>query len=148
EGATPTGTAFTDGAPADWGTSRPKGLGITGGDDFTVWWEGEIYLDAGEQTFTLFGDDMAFLDLQPPGGTFARVIAASWPNRAQVTYTAATSGWYGFHAAIAEGIGDASIDLELAPPGATAAAPIPPDRLRVRADALTGLSQWSFDDEG
>jgi hypothetical protein len=145
--AASTGLGVTVAAPVDLGYGRPRGIGITGGDDFTYWFEGELWLDAGEQTLSLYGDDMAFVDLAPPGGTFSRAVGATWPNATNTTYTAAAAGWYGIRVGMAEGIGTAGLDFQLQGPGATALAPIPAERLRVRADLLTGLTWSVFDDE-
>ena len=45
-------------------------LGITNKMMMTVWFEGEVWLQAGStETFTLTGNDVAFFQLAPPGTT-------------------------------------------------------------------------------
>ncbi|MCB9571596.1 MAG: proprotein convertase P-domain-containing protein [Kofleriaceae bacterium] len=145
--ATPAGTALTSLAPVKWNLDRPRGIGVTSGDTFTYWAEGELRLEAGSNRFTLAADDAAFVELAAPGSdAFTRVVAATYTTPGAATYDAPTDGWYRIRLAVAESVGDAFLDLEHQPPGAAAAAPIATDRLRVSDAAVAGLTWTGFDD--
>jgi hypothetical protein len=129
-----------------WGSNIPPGVGLGDPNDFTIWAEGELYLDAGTWSFSLYADDHGFAELAPPGGdAFVRVVSADFPTTGTGTFVAAAAGWYPFRYAISNHTGASGIVLQLG--GATTAtAPIPRARVRVRADQLAGLVETAFDD--
>ena len=65
-GATVRGTAFAQ-LPADWGGNRPTGLGLLAAtmpnDNFTVLYDGELFVPAGDHTVDIDGDDAAALEI-------------------------------------------------------------------------------------
>jgi subtilisin-like proprotein convertase family protein len=129
-----------------WGSSIPPGVGLTDPNDFTVWAEGELYLDAGTWSFSLYADDHGFVELAPPGGTaFARVVSADYPTTGTGTFVAAAAGWYPFRYAISNHTGASGMVLQLGGP-TTATAPIPREHVRARADHLAGLVETALDD--
>lgn len=130
----------------DWGAGTPPSVGLTGPDDWTQWWQGEIYLEAGTWTFYLLADDHAFLDLAPAGSTdFARVVSCNWDVEGSGTFTAAAAGWYPLRYAVAEQGGSALANLRFAGPSVAQQA-IPRHRLRARVDQIAGLFQVAWDD--
>src|SRR5207237_780662 len=54
-----------------WGGGTPTGLGLTIADNWTLRFEGEIWLEAGDWLFYLAADDHGFVELASPGGAFA-----------------------------------------------------------------------------
>ncbi|MCC7000451.1 MAG: proprotein convertase P-domain-containing protein [Deltaproteobacteria bacterium] len=132
----------------DFGTAMPAGLGLTSGDSFTVWSEGEIFLEAGTWTFNQLCDDHAFLELAPPGGAFARVVSTNWMAEGSGSFVAATTGWYALRAAYSEDTGGFLWRLRMSGPGFAGPAVIPAHRLRFRADNVDGLWQGGWDELG
>lgn len=147
------GTIFTSAvAPGrtvnvDWGTTTPAGVGLTAGDDFTLGFDGEIYLEAGTWTFHVLADDHAFLELAPIGSTsFTRVASANWPTEATGTFVANAAGWYPLRLAYCEQTVGALLRLETSGPTIPTRAPVPHHRLRFSASGLDGLLVSGFDD--
>ena len=60
-----------------WGTGVPPGMALTDGDNFTVTYEGEIYLEAGAWTFYASADDPIFVDVAQPASTVMNRDSAS-----------------------------------------------------------------------
>jgi hypothetical protein len=147
QGFTPTArAAVTWLTQGFWGPDTPPSVGLTNGDFFSEWFEGEVFLDAGTWTFTLLADDHGFLELAPPGtAAFLRVLSANWATEAAGNFVASTAGWYPIRYAIAEEAGDAQYNLRVSGPG-VAQQPIPRDRMRVRADRVQGMVEAGFDD--
>lgn len=140
-------TKIQQGLTTAWGAATPAGAGLTDADTFTLAHDGEIYLEAGTWTFYLLADDHAFLDLAAPGSaSFSRVASADWPTEGQGTFVVAADGWHPVHLASSEGTGNASLQLQHSGPGVSARADVSRQRLRFRADALTGLALSGFDD--
>lgn len=145
EGADAVGWGITRVAPRDWGGDYPRGVGIGGGDSFTYWMDGEIWLDAGTTTFSLYADDLAIVDLAAPGDGFGRLLDASHPTTATAPYVAASSGWHRIRVAMAEWFGGAVLDLQVQGPGDAALAPVRADRLRAPVAGLGGVAWSAFD---
>jgi subtilisin-like proprotein convertase family protein len=147
QGYTATGkNAITWLSQAQWGSDTPPSVGLTNPDDFTTWFEGEIWLEAGAWSFSLRADDHGFVEIAAPGGTsFLRVLNANWDVAGTGSFTATATGWHPFRFAVAEQGGGAEYTLQFSGPG-VGLQTIPRDRFRARADALTGLVQAGFDD--
>ena len=111
----------------DWGGDRPYSLGLTtGGDNFTIVYDGEIYLD-GSTTLQLQADDQAFIQVDT--GTYLR---AHYNDGTQtLAVTVPTAGWYPIHGAVVETYGYAHFLLS------TAAGPA---KLRARVTDAHGLT--------
>lgn len=130
-----------------FGTETPPSVGLTDGDTFTMWFEGEVLLDAGTYTFEMLADDHGFVELAPsPAVGFQRVASCDWPNAASGTFSAPAAGWYPIRFAASEGTVDALIQLRAQGPGLATLQPIPRHRLRVAVNGLTGLVESGFDD--
>jgi hypothetical protein len=147
QGYTPTGkSAITWLSQQQWGSDTPPSVGLTSPDDFTTWFEGEIWLEAGAWNFSLLADDHGFVEIAAPGGTsFLRVLNANWDVAGTGSFTATTTGWHPFRYAVAEQGGGAQYTLQFSGTG-VATQTIPRDRFRTRADHLTGMVQAGFDD--
>ncbi len=149
EGMTFTGTE----APArrltvDWGAGVPAGVALTAGDDLTLAYDGEIYLEPGAWTFHVLGDDHVFLELAPAsgGGPFVRIASANWPAEASGSFTVTDAGWHPIRIAHCERGGASQLRIEHSGPGVPARAPISRQRLRFSASGLSGLVLTGFDD--
>jgi subtilisin-like proprotein convertase family protein len=130
----------------DWAGAGPIGVGITSNDKFTLWLEGEIWLEAGSHSFQMEADDVGFLDIAPTaGGAFTRVVTAKWDGGTGTgSFAAPADGWYAIHIAQSEDNGWAHLLVRHQPPGG-AVAPLDADRLRVATGALRGLVTDAFD---
>jgi subtilisin-like proprotein convertase family protein len=131
----------------DWIAGTPAGVGLTSPDDFTLGYDGEIYLEAGTWTFYVLADDHGFLELAPPGTTaFVRVASENWMTEATGTFTASADGWYPVRFAFCEQGGSAQIRVEMSGPSMPSRAPVPRHRLRFSASGMDGLAVAGFDD--
>jgi subtilisin-like proprotein convertase family protein len=129
------GESFTTGDRLDY-------LGIMNDTTMTLWFEGEVFLDAGSaEMFGLAADDVAFIDLAKPGtAAYTRILentAASAPVDTPV------SGWYPIRIGYANGDGSYSLGLTHSEAGATPA-PWPRDRLRARGSEIGGTLRTVF----
>ena len=129
----------------EWGTATPAGVGLTNGDTWTSWFEGEVFLEAGRWTFIYYADDQGFVELGVPGAAFRRVINATLSGEVSGTFDAPTAGWYPIRYTVSDNTGAAESFLSFSGPG-VARTQIPRNRFRVRADQVTGLVQSGFDD--
>jgi len=147
DGFAPTGkTSIMWHSQASWGADTPPSVGLTDGDTWSQWFEGEIWLEVGSWTFSLLVDDHGFVEIAEPGSTvYARVASTNWNVEGSGVYNAASTGWHPFRYAIAEQGGSAETTLRFSGPG-VAVQPIPRHRFRARADQLSGLLQVGFDD--
>jgi subtilisin-like proprotein convertase family protein len=120
----------------------PPGLGVTA-QAYTAWWEGEIFLDAGRNELTLDCDSQCFLEVDEGSTHRAQddysqlsTVAAPMP---------AAAGWYPIRVAFTNFSAPAWLFVFHRPPGATAAGLLLADRLRTRADTMTGVLRHGFD---
>ena len=125
----------------------PTGLGLTVADGWTVWLEGELWLDAGDWTFRLDADDRALVELAAPGGAFARIVTATSLSPVTGTFRAETAGWYAIRWAVSDLGGPGAARIRYQGPGTPSLVDLPRDRLRARADQLRGLVTYAFDGE-
>jgi subtilisin-like proprotein convertase family protein len=140
-------TAITRTTALAFGAATPPSVGLTDPDTFTMWFEGEVYLDAGAYTFEMLADDHGFVELAAsPTAAFQRVASCDWPAAGTGTFTAAIAGWYPIRFAGSEGVGDALIQVRAQGPGLAVLQPIPRHRLRTKLNNVTGLFQSGFDD--
>lgn len=151
DGATATG-AMLPVAPSQLGLARgveleladnaiPPGVGITNGNDWTLWWTGELFLPAGQHTLALRADDHGFLELRAPGATdYTKLLGVNFTDgERSATYEASAGGWYGFRVAVAQRGGGVELDAKL--DGQT----IPRRLTRCRVDEVRGLAETGFD---
>ncbi|HVK76503.1 MAG TPA: PA14 domain-containing protein [Kofleriaceae bacterium] len=153
---------FTDATAATWdqvvtggstGTSlwsyfrtpTPRGLGQTGGDSWTYWAEGEIYLTAGTNTLILRADDAGFVDIAGDNG-WTRVAVATYLAEGTGAITVVDNGWYPVRVAMHQGIGEAELGLFVRDAGQQIVR-LPRERLRGRVDGLRGLFLTAWDAE-
>ena len=105
-GATLRGIAYEQ-LPANWMGGHPNGLALTGDDNFTVIYEGELNVPAGDHTIDIDGDDAAALAI---GGQF--VVDAAGGTKA-ITVHADTATWMPIQLAVGEGMGNAQLIARL-----------------------------------
>ena len=145
------GFTRTDRRDLAWNASNyravgtPTSVGLTDGDSWTQWWEGEIWLEQGSWTFQLWVDDHGFVDIAEPGTTeFVRLLSANLGDEeVGAAFEAAVTAWYPIRLALADETGDAIIQLLFSGPGVPYQA-IPRDRFRARVDGLVGLEEVAF----
>ncbi|MGE3763027.1 MAG: PA14 domain-containing protein, partial [Kofleriaceae bacterium] len=125
----------------------PPSVGLTDPDTFSMWFEGEVFLDAGTTTFEMLVDDHGFVELAPsPTAAFQRVASCDWPTAASGAFTVAAAGWYPIRFAASEGAGESLIQLRAQGPGLPVLAPIPRHRLRATMNGIVGMVESGFDD--
>jgi subtilisin-like proprotein convertase family protein len=132
-------------ADVSWGTKIPPGVGLTVADQWTLRFEGEVWLDAGDWTLFLLADDHGFLEVDGGSGVYDRVVSADYPYEASGTVHAATSGWYPVRWAVSDTGGGAAMRIRYQGPGVAQATTIPRHRLRARVDGVRGLVEYAFD---
>lgn len=93
--------------PANWMNGHPNGLALTGDDNFTVIYEGELFVPAGDHVVDIDGDDAAALSI---GGQF--VVDATGGTKA-ITLHSAAATWMPIQLAIGEGMGNSQLIARL-----------------------------------
>jgi len=108
----------------------------------TLWFEGEILLQAGTEQLRIKGSDVAFVELAQPGTTaFVPLLENAVTPNASVTV--ATSAWYPVRIGWADGDGSGELAFEvLALQGGYG--PFAPDRLRAPVAAVQGTLRSVF----
>src|ERR1700733_2395233 len=140
------GEPYGDLPVPDWLTNRPYGLGITGSntDNFTVVYDGEIYLAAGPTTLQLVADDFGFFEIDLGAITPAIHSAFNATPIPEITITPPSAGWYPIHGAMCDGGGDASMILSTVSNGVVT--PITADQLRADVTSAAGAVVVASDD--
>jgi hypothetical protein len=134
--------------PPGFDQRAPGGVGLTANTDWTIWGDGEIYLESGTHDFELTTDDHGFFEIGDATGTFTRVVTAATPNTTFAgSFAVPATGWYPVRVALAQGGGGATFFLTDDPPGGgdTTRAPIERWRYRTSANTLAGLFVSAFD---
>ncbi len=118
-------------------------VGVTNDQTMTVWFEGEVWLDAtSTETFGLTADDVAFIDLARPGAaSFTRVMQNDVPTAAVAT---PDTGWYPIRIGFANGDGTLGFAFTHSDSAAGAQVAWTRDRLRARASELSGALRTVF----
>lgn len=108
----------------------------------TLWFEGEVLLQAGTEQLRLKANDVAFVELAQPGTTaFVPLLENSLAPNASVTV--ATSAWYPVRIGWADGDGSGDLAFEiLATQGGYG--PFAPDRLRAPVASVQGTLRSVF----
>lgn len=140
--ATPV-VAIARSTDVSWSSAAPPGVGLVDGNDWSLRFEGEIWLEAGDWTFSMLADDHGFLDVDRGGG-FARVASADYPDEASGVVQVAAADWFPIRWVASDDLGNASMRVRLQGPGVPAAIAIPRHRLRARVDMLDGLVLTGF----
>jgi len=131
------GDSFTE-------TANLAYVGVSDDQTMTVWFEGEVWLDASStETFGLVADDVAFIDLARPGTlSFTRVIENDPANRTAPVATPDT-GWYPIRIGFANGDGTLGLAFTHSD-GAGPQVAWTRDRLRARGSELSGALRTVF----
>ncbi|MBK9032466.1 MAG: hypothetical protein IPL61_14345 [Myxococcales bacterium] len=144
--AVPAGRGFLRYVGFDVGYDRPLGVALTDGDDVTVAFEGEIYLEAGSWQFALDASDVGFVELASDGD-FAPLIATDDTDTGHGQRDIPVDGWYPIRGAVADVAGLMYLYLEAGGPDpGDSPGWIDPERLRARVDDLSGVALDGFDD--
>ncbi|MGN6108756.1 MAG: PA14 domain-containing protein, partial [Kofleriaceae bacterium] len=117
------------------------------GAGYSLLVEGELLLDqSGTHELTLDADDVAFLEIAPPGTTSYQRVAVARANEAVVpgTYAAAAPGWHPFRIGFSDEGGGQRFGLQHRPPGGSIGA-IDRAHLRGRGDGLRGMHRNVFE---
>lgn len=134
-GVTPSGAGLWSGEHLTNGANLNY-LGISNDGLMTIWFEGEVWLDASStETFTINGDDFTFVEIAQPGSTSYTLLT---DQNTTVSVPTQVTGWYPIH--VGNGNSSGGNDLQfLHSDSATApAVPWTRDRLRARTSELTG----------
>lgn len=132
----------------DFGDSRPpNGFGLTNKNDFTIYFQGELFFEDGEQALALTGtSEEGFIEILSANGS---VIATAFCHAGTCSpgmFTITGDGWYRFRAAWTDSGGASQFTLRHAPGAGGTLATIAPWRVRTRIDDLTGVLVSGFGD--
>jgi hypothetical protein len=125
-------------------TTRIEYLGIpSDSQQMSVWFEGEVWLEATpSERFLVNGDDIAFVDLAPPGTkAYARIVSGG--SMVQAPVAVPVSGWYPIRIGFADGNKSRDFDFTHTDSGATFVH-WTRDRLRARTSELAGVMSTVF----
>jgi subtilisin-like proprotein convertase family protein len=137
-GVTPSGAALYTGGFFTTSDSLTN-VGIATNDVFSLWMEGEAYLDAND-TLTIDADGDGFVDLFFDGSWHQMAYSEATGVDVSVPVTAA--GWYPIRIGYGEATGSGFLDVRHGPSGS--ATPFTRDRLRAVASELTGTMRLQF----
>lgn len=93
--------------PASWGNAHPTGLALAGDDNFTVLYDGELLVPAGDHTVDIDADDAGALAI---AGQF--VVDASGGAKSVMVH-ADSATWMPIQLAIGEGTGNSQLIARL-----------------------------------
>lgn len=128
--ATARGVGF-EALPTDWMANRPTGLALTSSDNFTVVYEGELFVTAGDHTITFDPDDDAALEL---AGMFVHATLTT----GSLTFHADADSWLPLQMAIGENTGGAKLVVQLD------GQPLTARRTRAHITDERGLQVWLY----
>ena len=137
-GQTAGGAALYTGGFFDTSQSL-KNVGIATNDIFSLWMEGEAYIDAND-VLSIDADGAGFVDLYFDGSWHQMAYSRSDGVNVSVPVTAA--GWYPIRIGYGEGTSGGHLDVRHGPSGTLS--PFSRDRLRAVASALTGTMRLQF----
>ena len=124
----------------DWGYGHPASLGLRNrNDQLSVIFDGDIWLDSGNQQLGMVADDYGFVELDLGAG-FTRVIAARYDANGNGMIDVPRAGWYPIRAVIAEDNFIAQFKLLLN------GSNLPPAQQRCRVDQLHGWHVQGFNE--
>lgn len=96
----------------DYGTGRPRGLGLGQDEDFTIVVDGFIELSAGTTTLALIADDVGFAELDLLNGETVTVRSAGGIPGTAAVIEVPGPGWYPIRGAMSDATGDARFILQ------------------------------------
>ncbi|HEU0030439.1 MAG TPA: PA14 domain-containing protein [Kofleriaceae bacterium] len=129
-------------SPDDWTTSRPRGIGLSSSDNFTLIFEGEILLPLGQQRLEIDADDRAVAQVALDGKTFGERLFAH-VGADSIYLDVRRTDWYPIRIAFGEDGGDAHLRLTLVQ--GTIRTPLGADSMRARITNDPGLVAFGFD---
>ncbi len=122
---------------------HPPGLGLTVDDNWTAWWEGEVYLAPTDLTLELQVEDEGFLEIQlAPAPAPPLRLSARAALGASTALAVAEAGYYPIR--IGLGHGSATADLVLRLDEGVGLIGLSRSRLRAAVGELTGLVRSTF----
>jgi hypothetical protein len=137
-GATPRGSAYAL-LPAAWASGRPRNLALSSDDNWTVIYEGELKVPAGDHTISLDADDAGAMEIDQGSGFSGFIVDASG-GPVTLDVHADADSWMPFHAAVGDSGGSAQLLLKLDGAAITA------DQVRARVSEAHGLLTWVYTD--
>ncbi|HEY4058566.1 MAG TPA: PA14 domain-containing protein [Kofleriaceae bacterium] len=134
--------------PKDWSHDRPFGLGLTSSDNFTLIFDGEVKLPAGNVDVGMDIDDHALLQISLDGGATwsSQYDGTDSPNTTK-TLSVPAAGWYPMRLAYEEGGVSARAAITLAA-GGGAAVLLDATMLRARVSDAHGLLLHAWNSVG
>ncbi|MGE5182807.1 MAG: proprotein convertase P-domain-containing protein [Acidobacteriota bacterium] len=135
---TPSGAGLWDGQYTSTSDSYAN-VGVTTNDVFSLWFEGEIYVDANDELM-LDADGAGFVDLLGPSGW--TTVVASRSNGQQTSSALPAAGWYTIRMGYGEGTASGHLDFRHGPAGSFV--PFTRDRLRADTSSLAGTLRSTF----
>ncbi|HEY4243798.1 MAG TPA: hypothetical protein VGM88_28490 [Kofleriaceae bacterium] len=146
---TPKGAVYLD-APVfeTTGSTAAPILGLADtSSGFSMWFEFEVLIDAaGDTTFTVDTDGVAFMQVQTPPDSQTGVVhpfgllGTASQGMHSATITAPGPGWYGVRIGYTHAFADAHLEFLINGTG------LAPDHLRARVEGLSGLTRTDYPD--
>ena len=115
-------------------------VGVVTNDVFSLWFEGDIYLDANDELM-VDADGAAFVDILGANGTWTTVVASRTTGQ-QTSAAFATAGWYTMRMGYGEGTASGHLDFRRGPAGSFV--PFTRDRLRANTSRVAGTMRDTF----
>lgn len=137
-GFAPTGTWPQNPQTGSGQNPFPFGFALAKSDDWSLVFDGEIFLDAGDTVLHLDVDDAAVIEIDVPGGAVTMRADTGGNNGAQ-TFHADTAGWYPIKGAFSENKVDARFHILAADNSE-----YPTTRYRALTTTTPGLVQAAF----
>lgn len=137
--ATETGAAYAQ-VPVDWVTARPRGLGLTLSDAFSIVYDGEILLPAGGVVLELDVDDRGIVEV------LGQELAGDFQGPVKLALDVPEAGWYPIRAALTETAANARFVLAIVQ--GQVRTPVDANRLRARVTDHPGVLVYAFDGQG
>ena len=133
-------------ALGDYGTGYPAGVGLDDGETYSVWYEGEIFLERGEHRLSLDTSGIAFLEVDIRDNTWRAQSGGG--TRIPAVIPIELDGWYPIRIAMSHGTGRSWFVAFHDPPGTAPAVELAPIRLRASTQGLPGLLRYGADQPG
>src|SRR5262249_12084561 len=119
--------------PTDWQGGHPRGLQLNTDENFTVVYDGDLLMPAGDSPIFLHADDCAFLEYATDGQTYAPALHSNNSDVLSPMLHFDADTWVPIHAAFGEDNGQARFTLQIAQGGTQTTV----DATRLRARVST-----------
>lgn len=146
-GHPPTGTSLWPAGYWNSSSSLTHSLGVDTSQAFSLWLEGDVYLNPNEKLWLNAGV-AGFIDVRPSAtAPFMQAVAVmkSGINGTTSAWSAPAAGWYAIRIGYASDGGTGVLDFRASPPGQTRS--FTRSQIRAPGDLVSGLLRTAFRDQ-